>query len=198
MFLALWEFIIQLGEIGLYTCSHNMKQIIILKRNSLEGYEWLQWVEKSLEIIPVAAAKSLQSCPTLCDPIDGLPPGSPIPGILQARTLEWVAISFSSAWNWKVKMKSPSRAQLLATPWTTTHQAPPSMGFSGQEHWSGVPLPSPNWMLEHPNLKPEKNPLYKFYIQENILQIWRRDLRHSQINKNWENWSLADLPYQKF
>ena len=106
MFLALWEFIIQLGEIGLYTCSHNMKQIIILKRTSLEGYEWLQWVEKSLEIIPVAAAKSLQSCPTLCDPMDGSPPGSPIPGILQARTLEWVAISFSNAWKWKVKVKS--------------------------------------------------------------------------------------------
>ena len=96
-----------------------------------------------LHAAAAAAAKSLQSCPTLCDPIDGLPPGSPVPGILQARTLEWVAISFSSAWNWKVKMKSPSRAQLLATPWTTTHQAPPSMGFSRQEYWSGVLLPSP-------------------------------------------------------
>ena len=90
-----------------------------------------------------AAAKSLQSCPTLCDPIDGSPPGSPIPGILQARTLEWVAISFSSAWKWKVKVKSLSRVRLLATPWTAAHQAPPSMGFSGQEYWSGVPLPSP-------------------------------------------------------
>ena len=90
-----------------------------------------------------AAATSLQSCPTLCDPIDGSPPGSPVHGILQARILEWVAISFSSAWKWKVKVKSLSRAQLLATPWTTAHQAPPSMGFSRQEHWSGVPLPSP-------------------------------------------------------
>ena len=90
-----------------------------------------------------AAAKSLQSCPTLCDPIDGSPPGSPIPGILQARTLEWVAISFSSAWKWKVKVKSLSRARLLATPWTAAYQAPPSMGFSMQEYWSGVPLPSP-------------------------------------------------------
>ena len=63
-----------------------------------------------------AAAKSLQSCPTLCDPIDGSPPGSPVPGILQARTLEWVAISFSSAWKWKVKLKSLSRVRLLATP----------------------------------------------------------------------------------
>ena len=90
-----------------------------------------------------AAAKSLQSCPTLCDPIDGSPPGSPIPGILQARTLEWAAISFSNAWKWKVKVKSLSCVQLLATPWTAAHQAPPSMGFSRQECWSGVPLPSP-------------------------------------------------------
>ena len=89
------------------------------------------------------AAKSLQSCPTLCDTIDSSPPGSPVPGILQARTLEWVAISFSNAWKWKVKVKSLSRAWLLATPWTAASQAPPSMGFSRQEHWSGVPLPSP-------------------------------------------------------
>ena len=84
-----------------------------------------------------AAAKSLQSCPTLCDPIDGSPPGSPIPGILQARTLEWVAISFSDAWKWKVKVKSLSHVRLFATAWTAAYQAPPSMGFSRQEHWSG-------------------------------------------------------------
>ena len=89
-----------------------------------------------------AAAKSLHSCPTLCDPIDGSPPGSPVPGILQARTLEWVAISFSNTWKWKVKVKSLSRVQLLVTPRTAAHQAPPSMGFSRQEYWSGVPLPS--------------------------------------------------------
>ena len=89
-----------------------------------------------------SAAKSLQSCPTLCDPINGSPPGSAIPGILQARKLEWVAISFSKAWKWKVKVKSLSRFWLLATPWTTAYQAPPSMGFSRQEYWSGVPLPS--------------------------------------------------------
>ena len=77
-----------------------------------------------------ATAKLLQSCPTLCDPIDGSPPGFPVPGILQARTLEWVAISFSIAWKWKVKMKSLSRVWLFATPWTTAHQVPPSMGFS--------------------------------------------------------------------
>ena len=88
------------------------------------------------------AAKSLQSCLTLCDPIDGSPPGSPVPGILQARTLEWVAISFSNAWKWKVKVKSLSHVQLLVTPWTAAYQAPPSMGFSRQEYWSGVPLPS--------------------------------------------------------
>ena len=89
-----------------------------------------------------AAAKSVQSCLTLCDPIDGSPPGSAVPGILQARTREWVAISFSSAWKWKVKGKSLSRVWLFATPWTAAHQAPPSMGFSRQEYWSGVPLPS--------------------------------------------------------
>ena len=91
--------------------------------------------------------KSLQSCPTLCDPIDGGPPGSPIPGILQARTLEWVTISFSNAWKWKVKVKLLSCVQLLATPWIAAHQAPPSMGFSRQEYWSGVPLPSPEVRL---------------------------------------------------
>ena len=93
-----------------------------------------------------AAAKSLQSCPTLCNPRDGSPSGSPVPGILQARTLEWVAISFSNAWKWKVKGKSLSRVRLLATPRTAAYQAPPSMGVSRQEYWSGVPLPSP-WLL---------------------------------------------------
>ena len=90
-----------------------------------------------------AAAKSLQSCPTLCDPTDGSPPGSAIPGILQARTLEWVTISFSNAWKWKVKVKSLSRVRLFTTPWTAAYQAPLSTGFSRQEYWSGVPLPCP-------------------------------------------------------
>ena len=90
-----------------------------------------------------AAAKSLQSCPTLWDPIDSSPPDSPIPGVLQARTLEWVAISFSNAWKSKVKVKLLSHVWLLATPWTAAYQAPPSMGFSRQEYWSGVPVPSP-------------------------------------------------------
>ena len=88
-------------------------------------------------------AKSLQSCLTLCDPIEGGPPGSPVPGILQARTLEWGAISFSSAWKWKVNVKSLTCVRVFATPWAAAHQAPPSLGFCRQEHWSGVPFPSP-------------------------------------------------------
>ena len=91
-----------------------------------------------------AAAKSLQSCPILWDPIDGSPPDSPISGILQARTLERVAISFSNAWKWKVKVKLLSHVRLFETPWTATHQAPPSMGFSRQEYWNGLPFPSPH------------------------------------------------------
>ena len=101
------------------------------------------FIFKHWNITAAAAAKSLQSCPTLCDPIDCSPPGSPVPGLLQARTLEWVASSFSNAWKWKVKVKSLSHVQLLATPCTAAHQAPPSMGFSRQEYWSGVPLLSP-------------------------------------------------------
>ena len=109
--------------------------------------------------VAAAAAKSLQSCPTLCDPIDGSPPGSPVPGILQARTLEWVAISFSNAWKWKVKVKSLSRVWLVATPWTAAHQAPPSMGFSRQGYleWVTIPWPltlsPPSSMLLHPLYK---------------------------------------------
>ena len=108
-------------------------------------WRWV-WYQNHLEnLFNAAAAKSLQSCPTLCDPIDGSPPGSPVPGILQARTLEWVAISFSNAWKWKVKVKSLSRVRPSATPWTAVFQASPSMGFSRQEYWSGVPLPSPSF-----------------------------------------------------
>ena len=94
-----------------------------------------------------AAAKLLQSCLTLCNPIDGNPLGSSVPGILQARILEWVAISFSNAWKWKVKVKSLSCARLLATPWTAAHLAPPSMGFSRQEYWTGLPPPSPGTLF---------------------------------------------------
>ena len=106
----------------------------------------LNWVSHTagrfftIWVTAAAAAKWLQSCPTLRDPIDGSPPGPAIPGILQARTLEWVAISSSNAWKRKVKVKLLSHVQLLATPWTAAYQAPPSMGFSRQEYWSGVPL----------------------------------------------------------
>ena len=100
----------------------------------IQNFFFIHWI-----IYAAAAAKSLQSCLTLCNPIDGSPPGSAIPGILQARTLEWAAISFSNAWKWKVKVKSLCRLRLFATPWTAAYQAPPSMGFSRQEYWSGVP-----------------------------------------------------------
>ena len=115
-----------------------------------------------------AAAKSLQSCPTLCDPIDGSPPGSAVPGILQAGTLEWVAISFSNAWKWKVKVKSLSHARLFATPWTAAYQAHLSMGFSRQEYWSGLPLPFLTWGLLNFYLRPESE------VQGNqgILHMW--------------------------
>ena len=99
-----------------------------------------------------AAAKSLQLCLTLCDPIDGSPPGFPVPGILQARTPEWVAISFSNAWKWEVKVKSLSRVQLLVNSWTAAYQAPPSMGFARQEYWSGVLLPSLTQALDRNTL----------------------------------------------
>ena len=105
----------------------------------------VSWAKTRVAV--AAAAKSLQSCPTLCNPIDGSPPGSPVPGILQTRTLEWGAIAFSNAGNWKVKVKSLSRVRLFATPWTAAYQAPPPMRFSRKEYWSGVPLPSPRLEL---------------------------------------------------
>ena len=125
---------------------------------------WFQIKCPSLigQIHAAAAAKLLQSCPTLCDPIDGSPPGSPIPGILQARTLEWVAISFSNALKWKVKVKSLSCARLLATLWTAAYQAPSSMGFSRLEYWSEVPLPSPRSNLS--TLKSSQNLLSVFSV----------------------------------
>ena len=124
------------------------------------SFQWLgtngrfQWSPSSQDasgksrLLPVlqtatAAAKSLQSCPMLCNPIDSSPPGSSVPGILQARTLEWVAISFPSAWKRKVKVKSLCRVQLFVTPWTVAYQALPPMRFSRQEYWRGLPLPFP-------------------------------------------------------
>ena len=128
-----------------------------------------------------AAAKSLQSCLTLCDPTDGSPPGSPIPGILQARILEWVAISFSDAWKWKVKVKLLSRVWLLATSWTAPYQAPPSMGFSRQEYWSGMPSPSPlalDYLL-----------IFAFLSLSVYWHIWTIDAfwiwESRQIRQNW-------------
>ena len=118
--LGLYTFVIKLG--------HQLPFLIVWPTNHMAA----------------AAAKSLQLCPTLCNPIDGSSLGSPVPGILQARTLEWVAISFSNAWKWKVKVKSLSRVQLFATPWTAAYQVPPSVGFSRQEYWSGVPSP---WVM---------------------------------------------------
>ena len=119
-------------------------------------------------------AKSLQSCPTLCDPIDGSPPGSPVPEILQARTLEWVAISFSNAWKWKVKVKLLSRVRLLATPRTTAYQVPPSMGFSRQEYWSGVPLPSPKTPINRQFNRKIKNKHRQFTREraETLKELW--------------------------
>ena len=124
-----------------------------------------------------AAAKSLKSCPTLCNPIDGSPPGSAIPGILQARTLEWVAISFSNAWKWKVKVKLLSRVRPLATPWIAAYQAPPSMGVSRQKYWSEVPLPSP---IDH------ILPIYLFkicYILGHLL-LWNLIWMHGYVKYN--------------
>ena len=115
----------------------------------LERVTWKLALYALVIFLLAATAKSLQSCPTLCNPMDRSPPGSPVPGVLQARTLEWVAISFSNAWKWKVKVKSLSRVRPSATPWTIAFQAPPSMGFSRQEYWSGVPLPSPIFLLRY-------------------------------------------------
>ena len=115
---------------------------------------------------------SLQSCPTLCDPTDSSPPSSAIPGILQARALEWVAISFSIAWKWNVKVKSLSLDWLVATPWTVAHQAPPSMGFSRQEYWSGLPLPSPMYLLK--SVKLYSLDMYfivrQYYLNKTVLE----------------------------
>ena len=110
--------------------------------------KFYSWSSLSCHAGAAAAAKSLQSWPILCDPIDGSPPGCPIPGILHARTLEWVASSFSIAWKWKVKAKSLSQVQLLVTPQTVAYQAPLSMGFCRQEYWSGVPVPSPHHVIK--------------------------------------------------
>ena len=151
----------------------------------------------SLEVergVATATAKSLRSCLTLCDPIDGSPPGSPVPGILQARTLEWVAISFSNAWTWKVKVKSLSRVQLLATPWTAAYQAPPSMGFSRQEYWSGVPLPSPER-----GVMGSQNHIYEFVsttVLSSLLSTYADSQSHVPINQFSRDQLLQERSFQ--
>ena len=151
------------------------------------------------------SAKSLQSCLTLCDPIDGSPPGSTIPGILQARTLEWVASSFSNAWKWKVKVKSLSCVRLLATPWTAAYQAPPSLGVSRQEYWSGVPLPSPTPCLvvaksKAPRRKTgaQRKPYYlqkQFRHNEPLLSENSNNLPKIQVLRCQPRANLASRPF---
>ena len=117
------------------------KRLLLFWINS--QLSWRRCIRSVPFTFSAAAAKSLQLCLTLCDPIDGSPSGSAILGILQARTLEWVAISFSNTWKWKAKVKLLSSVWLFSTPWTAAYQAPPSVGFSRQEYWTGVPSPSP-------------------------------------------------------
>ena len=137
-------------------------------------------------------AKSFQSCPTLCDPIDGSPPGSPVPRILQATTPEWAAISFSNTWKWKVKGKSLSRVWLLAIPWTAAYQAPPSVGFSRQEYWSGMPLPSPTMEYYSAIKKDEMLPFAATWVDlEGIMLRWNQSERGRQIlYDNTHMWNL--------
>ena len=132
-----------------------------------------------------AAAKSRQLCLTLCDPRDGSPPGSPVPGILQARTLEWVAIAFSSGWKWKVKVKSLSGVRLSATPWTAAYQAPPSMGFSRQEYWSGVPLPSPIAHMRYTFIHTEKTDYVPRIKLLDTRKFCSEIHRHSLFQRRW-------------
>ena len=123
------------NTVGMFFWIGNMQPFNCWADMNMKHWEILSCKERERKKhAAAAAAKSLQLCPTLCDPINSSPPGSPVPGILQARTLEWVAISLSNAGKWKWKW---SRVWLLATPWTAAYQAPPSMGFSRQEYWRG-------------------------------------------------------------
>ena len=158
-------------------CSFSMAKQDGKSRSQLNGQcKDIHWIFKTkflaFSIKVAAAAKSLQSCPTLRDPREGSPPGSPVPGILQARTLEWVAISFSNAWKWKVKVKSLSSVLLLATPWTAAYQAPLSMGFSRQEYWSGLPLPSPVYRLLCSNIQISSSVYKAVFAGVNQVSAW--------------------------
>ena len=130
--------------------------------------------------VAAAAAKLLQSRLTLCDPIEGSPQGSPISGSLQARTLEWIAISFSNAWRWNVKVKLLNRVRLFSTPWTVAHQAPPPMGFSRQEYWSGLPLPSSGIGLKKTKYLTEKDIFTSMFIPTLfiLVKIWKQTSIH--------------------
>ena len=157
-------------------------------------------VKFSINTAAAAAAKSLQSCPTLCNPIDGSPPGSPVPGINQARTLEWVAISFSNAWNWKVKAKSLNHVRLVATPWTAAHQAPPSMGFSRQEYWSGVPSPSPlSTNTVNSQWYPASIPLPLFMFQSVAPEVLKKSTYNPKESHRaaGEHFATSNNPYLK-
>ena len=151
-----------------------------------------------------------QSCLTLRDPMDFSPWGSSIHGIFQARVLEWVAIAFSNAWKWnnawkwKVKVKSLSRVRPSATPWTAAFQAPPSMGFSRQEYWSGVPLPSPkNTLRQSQTLKrgfhlPTSTPRYAHAVKEKRWNIFIKQLVFIEsllyIGCHGMSWIVMELP----
>ena len=143
LFKSFAQYLIRLFGFLLLSCMNSLYILVVNPLSDMWFANIFFCSTDCLLILWMLIAKSLQSCPTLCDPIDGSPPGFPIPGILQARTLEWVAISFSNAWKWKVKGKSLSHVRPSATPWTSAFQAPLSMEFSRQEYWSGVPLPSP-------------------------------------------------------
>ena len=140
------------------------------------------------EISAAAAAKSLQSYLTLCDPIDSSPPGFPVPGILQARTLEWVALSFSNVWNWKVKVKSLSRVWLLETPWTAAYQEPLSTGFSRQEYWSGLPWSFPFYCFPLALITEEGLLISPCYSLEpwRYIQIYLMHTRTHRPHREWD------------
>ena len=130
-----------------------------------------------------AAAKLLQSFPTLCDPIDSSPPGSSVPGILQARTLEWVAISFSNAWKWKVKVKSLSRVRLFATPWTVAHQALRPWDFPGKSTGVGC-----HFLLHH---------LKAWDINSSLHSLWQKSSYHYKYRHQKEFCRLQDWALPK-